>query len=195
MSTPNLIAPTGAILTLLAIAERAAVPADEAVDAWLATNELVGPNEGGIIDLTERGRVWLGMIMATPLPVPIARWGDPRATVTINPALFPPKPEVARPAGRVAGDDFTAIDYSPRPPTIPPGFTANTFGDLEIGKLPPGLQRDTELEVVLANGHKDRNGRYLKLFAGQVIFKRQGKVDDVIAYRVIPGETLLVAGG
>lgn len=187
MST-NLIAPAGAILTLLAIAARVPYSTDADIDTWLTANELIGPNDGGIIDLTERGRVWLGMIESTPLPVAVARWGDPRQFAAIDAARF----DIAAVAQRAT---VAAAPAAPPAGEIPPGFIPNTFTALLPGQVPGGMQRDTELEVVLRNGRKDKKGQFLKLYAGQVMWGGNPKnpIEDVIAYRIIPGDTLMVA--
>lgn len=177
-------APDGAILTVMCIAARVPPPNDEAVDRWLVQNELVGLNAGGVVDLTERGRAWIDMISATPMPVAVAKWGDPRVNhqwVEVAPQA--PASGAARPGAAPVPRTVAAP-----PAGIPPGFILNAWTELPAGQMPPipGLARDTELEVIFEHGKTDSRGGYPKRFAGQVIYKAMGKGDDVVAFKMLP---------
>ena len=167
-------APDGAILILLGILTRAPLPIDEANETWLAENGMTAPDpDSGIIDLTDRGRAWSRMILETPLPVR-GEWGDPRKFPAIAGAA---------PASSSTPAPFVAQNPAPAPAAafqLPPGFNANRWADLAPGTLPPGLQRDSELECVW------RSGKLVKNFAGTINWKQPGADTDVMGYRVIP---------
>lgn len=176
-----------AILALLAISERAPLPRDEAAEAWLSENALIALNEAQILDLTEKGTVWLGMLGATPLPieVPLPRWTDPRSAPVIH------QDAVVRVGMEPGG--LRAADWNePAKPApsfeLPPGYNPNRFTTLPPGQIPLGMQRDADIETIW------RNGRKVKNYAGSIIWQHRDKPDDVMAYRVIAGEQLLVSG-
>lgn len=171
-----------AILALLAISERAPLPRDEAAEAWLSENALIALNEAQILDLTEKGTVWLGMLGATPLPieVPLPRWTDPRsAPLAYHPSTGQTTPVIE--AERKAAADTVAFE-------LPPGYNPNRFTALPPGQIPLGMQRDADIETIW------RNGRKVKNYAGSIIWQHRDKPDDVMAYRVVAGEQLLVSG-
>ncbi len=185
--------PLSAPLIALAISQRAAFVPDPVVDAWFEASELVGPVDG-VIGLTERGRVWVDRLLSTPLPVSVARWGYPDDLLPVR--TLDAKTGVWKTdRGPIrATYEPVAIATPTVPDVIPPGFNPNRWADLSPGAVPPGMQRDTELEVVLRNGKTDKRGQYLKMFAAQVPWQRVDTYDAVIAYRVVPGEQLVVSG-
>lgn len=169
---------------LLAIANRSAAPIDPESEDWLRGFELLDYDDGGVLAPTERGKIYLSMIESTPLPVAVARWGDPR----VFPAVAPLPIVQAAPQSVV-----TASAPAAAPPAagetfqLPTGFGPNRWTDLEPGRIPPGFARDAELETIL------RSKRHLKNFAGSVIWLHRGVPDDVMAYRIIPGDALTVS--
>lgn len=199
MSQPTITAmPLSAPLIALAISQRVAFLPDPDADAWFTANELVGPDAGGVLALTERGQVWVNMLVETPLPVAVARWGDPRKAPGESAAALqivdtfrrnmPSIGDMETIGERRANKSFSDI--------VPPGFTPNSHTDTLPGQVPPGMQRDTELEVVFRNGRVDKRGQHVKMFAAQVPWQRVGPdiPDAVIAYRIVQGEQLMVAG-
>lgn len=188
------LAPAGAILALLALDLGVPVNADEFAETWLRDSDLVVDDAAAMPQITGKGRAWIALLRATPLPVKIERWGDPRGDAVIPAAPAPAfdavalAAAVAQAVGAVIRPIATAAPSANRPASapadgfeIPPGFNPNRYTDLPPGQLPNGLQRDWEIEVIWRDGHPR------KMFAGSVIWKHTGKKDDVMAFRVIPG--------
>lgn len=182
-------APQGAIFSLLAIAANAPLAPNEDAELWLHEQALLGHSvDGAVLQVTPRGYAFIAMLEATPLPVRVERWHDPRG----NDAPPPPAPATdalatlvslltaaVRPGAMPA---VTLPSPPPRAPALtasaelPAGWTANTFTDLPPGQIPVILQRDHEIMVLR------RDGRRVINFAGTVIFKHNGKPEDVLGW-------------
>ena len=54
---------------------------DEYAEQWLRDADLVADDDAGIAAVTPKGRAWLNLLIATPLPVKIERWGDRKSVV------------------------------------------------------------------------------------------------------------------
>lgn len=202
--TPT-IAPDGVLFVFLAIAAGRAIPTDQIAEDWLATNGLIGPDETLVVGLTARGRAWLTLITAVPLPVQVTSWLDPRGgeaprTIALDDlagalgkALAPllaarPAPApVARPSSNLApvrvslpaemGEDgFPEVD--PLPGFVAPGQSMRTTLP---GQTPPGFMRDDTVIVQRRSGKV--SGERGQLTVGQVIWGELGTGDDVLYFR------------
>lgn len=188
------------MIAFLAIAEGAAVVVDEAAEEWLIAQGLLERNAAGMIEVTAKGSAWGGMLVATPLPVEVSRWGDPRestlskaAPVTIDDLatllrnIIPPVSAQA-PGRSTSRPPNTAAPMPTEGGAVEPlpGFRANEWTTLQPGQAPPGLQRDDAVVVQMRSGRV--MGEKPKLMASQVIWKWRDEPhpDDVLYYRVGP---------
>lgn len=189
-----------AILALLALDMGVPIVPDEYAEQWLRDADLVADDDAGIAAVTPKGRAWLNLLIATPLPVKIERWGDPRAD---GAPAAPPAPAPALDAGVLAaaivkaaalvGQPVGVVAPPARPQStgpapgdvfeVPTGYNPNRFTNVPPGQLPHGMQRDWELEVIWRDGHPRR------MIAGTVIWRHTGKKDDVMAYRLVPSDS------
>lgn len=195
-----ILAPDGAIFALLAIAAGAPLAPNEEAETWLQEQTLIGYSiDGSVLEVTGRGRAFIGMINSTPLPVRVERWDDPRAVdapppppaapgfdlaglATMFAALAKgaaPQAQAAAPAPRTPGAVSATVD-------LPHGWTPNNFTDLPPGQIPPTLQRDTEIYLMR------RDGRKIILHAGAVIFKHTNSRDDVMGWTVNASDSMIV---
>jgi len=183
--------PAGAILYLLAVDVGAPLPIEEVLEAWLLEQELVELNDAGIVTLSERGTIWRDMILETPPPVAVARWGDPRQFPPLGSVVqtklysgasdAPPAPQhpapgavLPAPAPVPAGDGFV----------IPPGFNPNRWPNEKPGFMPPGLAPGDELMVLW------RDGRARKMFTASIVWTQGGASTDVMAWRRLTEDEL-----
>lgn len=200
MTNPT-VAPKGAILALLAIDAHADVSGDlqEATD-WLLTFGLIGPDDAMITALTDKGRAWLDLILATPLPVQLAVWGDPRAerstmvSLADVAAMIRSAPPAAAPVAPTGMTDLERLRIASTAQTdvfvLPAGFNPNRYGNLKPGELPAGMKRDDDLEVIHRRRRRNKAGDVVnvRLPAQAVIFTLDPAVekpDDVLAYRIL----------
>ncbi len=161
-----------------ALGDPARVEAYSAAMAKFTFEGIAGIVDGKVV-LGERGKIWVAMILDTPMPV--SQWIDPRG-------LTAPIASVAQIASHVAST-AAPIALTPAPvaqieqPTqqpavqLPPGVTH--WKQPNTSKLPTDMKGGQFLEVYR------KNGRVEHLYAASVNWRTKGKPDDVIGYREI----------
>lgn len=180
---------TNASAALYAMAIRLGLPIspDPEVESFMAGEELIS-DAGGFVALTDRGNVWVDMLLETPIPVQTARWGDPRRFPVLGERIEVMRGErLAVPSGNGGFVAVPTANYSEQF-EVPAGFNPNRYVELKPPAVPPGLKPDNDLEVVW------RNGQRRKVAAQAVIWSHRNKPDDVMAFRVIPGDTIDAVG-
>lgn len=162
------------LLGLLVVDHRAPVDLPPEVEQDLTDRRLIERNAAGLLVVADRGAVFLDMLEHTPLPEPRTAWGDPRQPAEpFHPGLpYPPPPAPAA----------TSTPVPSVPPTLPAGFTPNTFTDLKPGETPPNLPRDIEVQTFI------RAGRVVTNFVGAIAWGHRGSPHDVIGYRIASTE-------
>lgn len=197
-----------AIFALLAIDARAPiVPNEDAEQAVIAAALADYSRDGSVLELTDRGRAFLRMLEATPLPVRVERWDDPREQSNANNAnksanidanmmastmasmfaMFAkagaaPLPAAMTPLPGQPGHVSAARTPAPTVVTsIPPGFTPvkPEWANMPDGQWPAELPHDAEITTLW------RDGRVRKVSAVQAVrWRHIDNFDDVLAYRL-----------
>lgn len=215
MTTDPIAAPDGVVAHLLAFADGAATSPNDEAEAWLEANGLIARDPAtGVLVLTARGSAWGGMILATPLPVEVHQWADPRdgkgapqkggdyseLVDALRMAIAGAgQRTVLAPTARPGGAPSAPAAIAPADGVqILPGFSANNYTATEKGQAPAGLQRDTDVIIQLASGRV--LGEKRPLMASQVIWQITGNPNsDVLAYRLAPtvalSDTALTSSG
>jgi hypothetical protein len=199
---PTLAPNHRAITALIGISDGTNSVPDQEAEDWLVTNGLIRSEDDGVIVVTPRGNAWLGMLAATPLPVQVTQWSDPRGgdapkqsgdselvrmlrDVLVNAVQRAPAP--ARPVSQA--DQYVRKQQPLATEGVVdrlPGFRDNEFTTLPPGQTPPTMQRDDRVVVQRRSGKVD--GERAVLLAGSVIWKwgDEPHGDDVLFYRTLP---------
>ena len=203
--TDTITAPDGAIFALLAIDAKAPIVPDDFAETWLQEHGLAAfSRDGSILEVTDKGRAFIRMIGATPLPVRVERWDDPRGAELAAPApaaqpgadLLAGLAQLIAAASKVApqsaADRYVAAERPPAQPAgpvvIPPGFTPvkEEWTRLPFGQWPAELPPDLDVMTMW------RDGRIKKGVAVQsVIWTHRDKFDDVIAIKSMGNDTII----
>lgn len=169
------------ILLLFELSEAGRIKITEASDPRMpvitdmAMDGLVGRDNDGAFILSERGSIWLDMILATPLPQ--QQWIDPRFSG--SPAAQSAPAAAERPvAATTAQTKAPAAVPADLPQVdIPDGFIPVAPGSMS---RPESLQTGKEFVHVIR-----RNGDHQQLYAASVNWKDNGKPDDPIAFKEV----------
>ena len=195
--TDTITAPDGAIFALLAIDAKAPIVPDDFAETWLQEHGLAAfSRDGSILEVTDKGRAFIRMIGATPLPVRVERWDDPRGAELAAPApaaqpaadLLAGLAQLIAAAGaRPAAAPVPRPAQPAGPVVIPPGFTPvkDDWTRLPIGQWPAELPPDLDLMTMW------RDGRMKKAAVQSVIWLHRDKFDDVIAIKSMGNDTII----
>lgn len=195
--TDTITAPDGAIFALLAIDAKAPIVPDDFAETWLQEHGLAAfSRDGSILEVTDKGRAFIRMIGATPLPVRVERWDDPRGAELAAPApaaqpgadLLAGLAQLIAAAGaRPAAAPVPRPAQPAGPVVIPPGFTLvkDDWTRLPIGQWPAELPPDLDLMTMW------RDGRMKKAAVQSVIWLHRDKFDDVIAIKSMGNDTII----
>lgn len=183
--------PISAIFALLAIQSRAPLAPDPDSETLLSDADLVAYNgDGSMLELTGKGTAFCRMLEATPLPVRVERWDDPRGEAAPAAPQVPANglADLAKLLLAAAGQTaIMAPAAAGRPaapvttmPPIPPGYSAvpEEWSALPVGQWPSVLRADHMVTVMW------RDGRIKTQPVQSTIWTHRGKIDDVIAYRL-----------
>lgn len=194
-------APDGAIFALICLSISAPLVVGEDAELWLREQFLIDDTPGGVTELTPRGQAYLDMILATPLPVKIERWGDPRGIDAPPPAAPALDPVTIATAVALAlkGNAVQVAPQRPAPAhpaakpvtvvtTIPPGYldVPDHWKALPAGQWPSELRNDADVRVIY------RDGRVSAPRPAQaIIWLHTGGNDDVMAYSPTGNDTMI----
>jgi len=154
-------------------------------NAGLLDDDGAPPNKSVVGDLMDaellnfdasvsgRGAAFIASLIQTPLP--IMQWVDPRETYPYTSVRLDPPPH-ARPTPAQERALKASVDTSVFA-ALPAGFTS--IPDLKPGELPPGVNRDGQIELYLANG------KTIHSLAGTINWANKGKKDSPIGMRIV----------
>lgn len=192
-----IVAPSGVIAVFLGIINHTSLMENQEAEDWLTANDLIGYGADQVLAATPKGQAWASMIYATPLPVQVSQWSDPRGATAPVPAAAPdvlgqlvaaiaalaPKLPAAAPASKPQSMTSIARELAAAPLDPLPGFRPNEWTTLAVGQAPPGMQRDDRVIVQMRSGRV--MGERPSMMASQIIWQHRESPDDVIYYRLL----------